>query len=155
VQILSADTTPRPDLPALLRSVPAGGAGYCCGPQTLMDAVSAAMGTACPHGDLHLERFTATVKDDGQNQAFKVVLPRAGTIVDVSAARSMLESLRDVLPGTPASCETGLCGSCEMRVLAGRPEHRDDILAGADRQRIDIVYPCVSRSRDPLLVLDA
>jgi ferredoxin-NADP reductase len=155
VRILPADTTPRPDLPALLHSVPAGGAVYCCGPRTMMDAVEEAMVTACPQGTLHLERFTATVRDDSRNRAFQVVLSRAGTIVEVSAARSMLESLRDALPDTPASCETGLCGSCEMRVLAGRPEHRDDILVGTDRERIDIVYPCVSRSRDPLIVLDA
>jgi len=95
-----------------------------------MDAVAEAMTTACPHGSLHLERFAATAKDDSDNRPFQVVLPRAGATVDVPADRSMLECLRVVLPDVPASCETGLCGSCEMRVLAGRPEHRDDILEG-------------------------
>ncbi|WP_165070461.1 PDR/VanB family oxidoreductase [Marisediminicola senii] len=155
VRVLPADTSPRPDLSEQLRSVPPGGAVYCCGPQQLMDAVSEAMVTACPQGTLYLERFTATVKDDSQNRAFQVVLPSTSTVVDVPAESTMLESLRGVLPDSPASCETGVCGSCEMRVLAGRPEHRDDILTGTARERTDIVYPCVSRSRDPLLVLDA
>lgn len=155
VQILPTDTAPRPDLHELLSSVAAEGAVYCCGPNPLMDAVSEAMTTACPQGTLHLERFNATVKDDSQNQAFQVVLPSTSTVVNVPADSTMLESLRGVLPDSPASCETGVCGSCEMRVLAGRPEHRDDILNGAARDRTDILYPCVSRSRDPLLVLDA
>ena len=153
-QVLPSDTAPRPDLTALLRSLPSGAAVYCCGPKTLMDAVSLAMAADCPQGTLHLERFTSTAKDDTQSRPFQVVLPRLGTIVDVSAGQGMLEALRDVLPDTPASCETGVCGSCEMRVLAGRPEHRDDILNGSDRERTDIVYPCVSRSRDAFLIVD-
>jgi hypothetical protein len=120
-----------------------------------MDAVADEMATAWPQGSLHLERFAATVKDNSANRPFQVVLPHAGAVVDVPADQSMLECMRDVLPDVPASCETGLGGSCEMRVLVGRPEHRDDILDGADRERTDIVYPCVSRSRDNLLVLDA
>ncbi|NAZ83997.1 2Fe-2S iron-sulfur cluster binding domain-containing protein [Kineococcus sp. R8] len=155
VRVLPGDTTPRPDLPALLRSVPAGGAVYCCGPPGLLDAVAAAMLTACPQGELHVERFAAPAPVHGRDTAFRVVLPRAGTVVDVPAGRSMLASLRGALPGTPASCETGVCGSCVMRVLAGRPDHRDDVLLGAERDRVDVVYPCVSRSHDPLLVLDA
>lgn len=155
VQILPSDSTPRPDLTTLLAALPPGCAVYCCGPQTLMDAVAEAMTTACPHGSLHLERFAATAKDDSTNRPFQVVLPRAGVTVEVPADRSMLECMRVALPDVPASCETGLCGSCEMRVLAGRPEHRDDILEGASRERTDLVYPCVSRSRDNLLVLDA
>lgn len=155
VRILPSDSTPRPDLTTVLAALPPGCAVYCCGPPALMDAVAEAMTTACPHGSLHLERFAATAKDDSDNRPFQVVLPRAGATVDVPADRSMLECLRVVLPDVPASCETGLCGSCEMRVLGGRPEHRDDILEGASRERTDLVYPCVSRSWDNLLVLDA
>lgn len=155
VQIMPSDTTPRPDLTALVGGLAPGSAVYCCGPHSLMDAISKAMSTDGRQAELHLERFTGTAKDDSANQPFQVVLPHLGIIVPVPSDQSMLDSLREVLPDTPASCETGICGSCEMRVLAGRPEHRDDILAGADRERTDIVYPCVSRSRDSLLVLDA
>jgi ferredoxin len=105
--------------------------------------------------EVHELQEGSPVRDDSRNRPFQVLLPHARVTVEVPADRNMLESLRDALPDTPASCETGLCGSCEVRVLAGRPEHRDDILGGADRERTDIVCPCVSRSRDPLLVLDA
>lgn len=155
VVLLPADSTARPDLTALLRALPPGSAVYCCGPRALMDAVSEQLTTAAPRATLHLERFTASAEDDSVDRPFQVVLPRTGRTVDVPAERSMLDCLRDALPDIPASCETGLCGSCEMRVLAGRPDHRDDILDGADRERTDVVYPCVSRSRDNLLVLDA
>lgn len=154
-QILPSDTTARPDLATVLAALPPGSAVYCCGPDTLMNAVTQAMTTACPHSSLHIERFTATVKDDSTNRAFQVVLPHAGATIDVPADRGMLECLRQVLPDVPASCETGLCGSCAMRVLAGRPEHRDDILQGAARETHHLVYPCVSRSLDNLLVIDA
>lgn len=155
VQILPADTTPRPDLTVLVSDLPPGSAVYCCGPANLMDALAETMLASCPQASLHVERFAGTVKDDTRNQPFQVVLPHVGSIVSIPVDQTVLESLREVLPDTPASCETGVCGSCEMRVLAGRPEHRDDILTGADRDRTDIIYPCVSRSRDALLVLDA
>ncbi len=154
VQLLPADTTPRPDLAATLRGLPPGAAVYCCGPTTLMDALAAEMPTACPAGSLHLERFTATDRDDSHNRAFRVVLARPGTIIDVPADRSLLDCLREAQVDTPASCETGLCGNCQLTVLDGHPEHRDQILHGDDRERTDLVYPCVSRARYDLLVLD-
>jgi len=36
--------------------------------------------------------------------------------------------------------------------VSGTPEHRDEVLT--DRTRTDIIYPCVSRSATPHLVLD-
>ncbi|WP_141399752.1 hypothetical protein [Curtobacterium sp. 314Chir4.1] len=40
-------------------------------------------------------------------------------------------------------------------VPAGRPEHRDDICAGDGRNSTELMHPCVSRGKDPVLVLDA
>ena len=155
VRLRPSDSTPRPDLPTQLARLPRGAAVYCCGPTTLMDAVEEAM-TACPQGVLHLERFVPTAKDENAvDTPFEVELRYSNRTVAVPADRTMLDAMRDVLPDLPASCETGLCGSCKVSVLAGRPDHRDDILLGPDRERTDIVYPCVSRSRDAKLVIDA
>ncbi|KOG39471.1 hypothetical protein ADK74_28585 [Streptomyces decoyicus] len=49
----------------------------------------------------------------------------------------------------PSGCREGVCGSCELGVLEGEPEHRDDIGAPAGR-----MYACVSRALGPRLVLD-
>lgn len=155
VEISTADTGPRPDLGAALAGLPDGAAVYCCGPASMMNALEQVIGDEHPGLTLHLERFAPTVRDDSRNQAFQVYLAQTGDVVDVPVDRSVLDSLRPVLPELPGSCETGVCGSCEMRVLAGRPEHRDHILVGDERNRTDLMYPCVSRSADPLLVVDA
>lgn len=155
VLVSASDTDARPDLDAALADLPAGSAVYCCGPSSMVDSLDEIISTARTDLTLHVERFAATARDDSQNRAFQAFLPEAGDVVDVPGDQSLLEALRAVLPELPGSCETGICGSCEMRVLAGRPEHRDGILTGADRQRGDRIYPCVSRSEDPLLVLDA
>lgn len=39
-------------------------------------------------------------------------------------------------------------------MIEGTPEHRDSLLSAADRGAGKLMYPCVSRSRSPTLVLD-
>lgn len=155
VEISAADTNPRPDLATALNGLPDGSAVYCCGPTSMMDSLDDLITNNHPTLTLHIERFAATARDDSQNHAFQVFLSQTGDVVDIPADRSVLDSLRPVLPDLPGSCETGICGSCQMRVLAGRPEHRDDILTGDDQDTTELMYPCVSRSKDPLLILDA
>jgi ferredoxin len=53
-----------------------------------------------------------------------------------------------------ASCRRGVCGSCETRVLAGVPEHRDSVLDDAEKDELGVVFPCVSRGSGGSLVLD-
>nr|WP_269902759.1 2Fe-2S iron-sulfur cluster binding domain-containing protein [Lolliginicoccus lacisalsi] len=75
--------------------------------------------------------------------------------VQVPVGTTMLDAMRSITPDLPASCENGLCGSCEVAVLRGRPDHRDDIIQPSERARTDIMYPCVSRSLDSSLAIDA
>ncbi|MFZ3495841.1 2Fe-2S iron-sulfur cluster-binding protein [Streptomyces sp. 5.8] len=60
--------------------------------------------------------------------------------------------IRQAVPDTPAGCESGFCGACEVRVLDATPDHRDTVPT-TDRTRRDLIYPCVSRSHSPTLVL--
>ncbi|MGY0499949.1 PDR/VanB family oxidoreductase [Nocardia sp. FBN12] len=146
VTVLPSATTPRPDLPALLAEQPGGTAVYCCGPDTLIRAMSEYAGPT-----LHFERFAPAPRDDAPNAAFDLYLARAHRVVRVPAEVSALEALRTALPTAPGSCENGLCGSCVLRVEAGHPDHRTDVAEDC----ADIFHPCVSRSRGPLLVVDA
>lgn len=146
VRVLPSDTTPRPDLAALLAEQPDGTAVYCCGPDSLMQALSECVGPA-----LHLERFTATDPGDAPTPAFDLYLSRTRRVVRVPEAVSALDALRTALPTAPGSCENGLCGSCVLRVDAGHPDHRTEVAKGSAA----IFHPCVSRSRGPLLVVDA
>ncbi|WP_280355573.1 PDR/VanB family oxidoreductase [Nocardia otitidiscaviarum] len=154
VTLLPADTRARPDIAALLRDAAPGVAVYCCGPTELLDTVTATMAAACPHGSLHLERFAASARDGVENTAFDAELRRTGVVVRVPEDRTLLSVLRDVDPAVDLSCEDGVCGSCVTRVLAGRPDHRDDVLGPGERQRADIIYPCVSLAHGQRIVLD-
>ncbi|MGC7098269.1 PDR/VanB family oxidoreductase [Amycolatopsis lurida] len=156
VRLLPADTHPRPDLADLLRATSPGTAVYCCGPEGLIDAVVAAMPTECPHGTLHVERFAAGTRADTEtNRPFDAELRRSKVTVRVPADRTLLAAIQEVDPALPSSCADGLCGSCVTPVLAGTPDHRDDVLQPHERDRTDLIYPCVSRAHSRLLVLDA
>jgi ferredoxin len=56
--------------------------------------------------------------------------------------------------GVRSSCEEGTCGTCEVRVLEGIPDHRDSVLDADDRDAGLCMMICVSRSCTPRLVLD-
>ncbi|MFF2083660.1 PDR/VanB family oxidoreductase [Nocardia sp. NPDC058176] len=146
VRVLPSDTTPRPDFAALLAEQPDGTAVYCCGPESLMRALSEHAGPT-----LHLERFAATDRSDAPAPAFDLYLSRTHRVVRVPESVSALDALRTALPTAPGSCENGLCGSCVLRVEAGHPDHRTEVA----RDSATVFHPCVSRSRGPLLVVDA
>ena len=52
------------------------------------------------------------------------------------------------------SCEEGICGSCETRIISGEPDHRDSILTETERQASKTMVICCSGSKSPRLVLD-
>ncbi|NUU23404.1 MAG: oxidoreductase [Streptomycetaceae bacterium] len=142
-----------PDLAAELAAAPADALVYCCGPEPLLAAVEAQLDDA---SRLRVERFRApapaeTTAGDAE-QAFEVSCSR-GTFT-VQPGVSILDALRAGGVDVPSSCEEGICGTCETRVLSGEPEHRDFLLSGAERAANTVLMPCVSRSRSPRLVLD-
>jgi len=127
---------------------------YACGPAPLL----AAMERQCagwPAHTLHLERFVAEEQAaPARSGPFAVELARAGVVVDVEPGVSVLDAVRAAGVDVLSSCRQGTCGTCETTVLAGRPDHRDSILADHERTAGDCMFPCVSRSCDDRLVLD-
>jgi ferredoxin len=71
----------------------------------------------------------------------------------VDAGETLLDRLANEGVLLPSSCRTGLCGSCEVTVLSGQPEHRDSVLTESERMRGDVMLPCVSRSHSGRLRL--
>ncbi|MFH9721768.1 PDR/VanB family oxidoreductase [Streptomyces sp. NPDC017254] len=146
VTVVAEDTSGFPDLD-FLGHVPAETLVYCCGPDGLMDAVTAAM----PEGRApRLERFSAAATAGGT--AFDVELRRSGRTVRVAADQSVLAAVREELPGITYSCRQGFCGTCQQRVLEGEVDHRDELLTDAERG--DSMLICVSRCAGERLVLD-
>ncbi|MBT2492916.1 oxidoreductase [Streptomyces sp. ISL-96] len=153
VRLVPEDTDGLPDLTAELLATPPGAAVYCCGPEPLIAALEQTMGDF-PDRHVHVERFTGTARKPLPAQEFTVELRRTGRTLSVASDRTLLDVIRQVIPGAPASCEEGFCGTCELRVLAGIPDHRDTVLRRDERDRRDVIYPCVSRAHSQTLVVD-
>ena len=68
--------------------------------------------------------------------------------------RSVLDVLEENQVPVLASCRRGVCGSCEVRVLGGEPEHRDSVLDDGEKTELGVMFPCVSRARGDHLTLD-
>lgn len=155
VTVVAQDEAGHPDVAAALASLPPGAAVYCCGPDPLMAAATAALPEGCT---LHLERFSAATGSaaggtaDAGSGPFEVELRRSGRTVPVAAGQSVLAAVRAELPHVAYSCEQGFCGTCQQRVLAGEVDHRDELLS--DDERGDSMLLCVSRCRGERLVLD-
>lgn len=145
--------TPLLDAPALLREVRPGTDVYCCGPAPLMQAVRDAA-AHWPAGRVHFEYFAAPAVQRPPNTAFEVELSRQGTVLQVPRDRTILQVLRAHGTDVHSACEEGVCGTCEVRVLSGDPEHRDMLLDDAEKAAGRSMMVCVSRSRSPRLVLD-
>jgi ferredoxin-NADP reductase len=127
---------------------------YVCGPQRLLTAVERHC-AGWPAGLLRLEHFAAKAQGaPARDTAFEVELARAGLSVTVSPEVSVLDALRNAGVHVLTSCREGTCGTCEVTVLAGEPDHRDSILGDTDRAAAHCMFPCVSRSCGDRLVLD-
>jgi ferredoxin-NADP reductase len=128
---------------------------YCCGPEPLLAAVE----KNCEHwpaGSLHVERFApkALPDRDGTEEPFEVVFERSGVTTTVPPGRSILDVAEEAGLPVLSSCREGTCGTCEIGVLEGEPEHLDSLLSPEEQEAGDLMMICVSRSRSPRLVLD-
>ncbi|MGQ4615631.1 2Fe-2S iron-sulfur cluster-binding protein [Nocardia sp. R7R-8] len=158
VDIVPQDERGLPDLATAVRACPPGTAVYCCGPEAMLRVVQSLCATHLPAGALHIERFAAAAPDSAgracANQDFEVELARSGRVLTVPADRTVLDAVLDAQPGTPYSCTEGYCGTCEVTVLGGTPDHRDDVLTDAERESGKTMMICVSRARSRRLILD-
>ncbi|MEU5030703.1 MULTISPECIES: PDR/VanB family oxidoreductase [Streptomyces] len=159
VLLVPQDEAGLPDLAAELAASPPTHAVYACGPQPMLDAVTALCRAADPVRTPRLERFAPAdsglpERSGSQSDEFEVVLRRSGLRTTVPADRSVLDVVREKLPDVPYSCEEGYCGSCETSVTAGIPDHRDTVIDPSERPTATTMMICVSRSASPVLELD-
>jgi ferredoxin-NADP reductase len=125
---------------------------YCCGPAPMIVAFERA--TAHLDPDLvHVEHF-AQQAEASRAGGFVIELARSGRTLEVAPGASILQTLLAAGVEVPHSCEQGVCGACETRVLAGEPDHRDSILTEGERRANRTMMVCCSGSRGGRLVLD-
>jgi ferredoxin-NADP reductase len=127
---------------------------YCCGPERLMLAVEEAT-AGWPEGSVHFEWFAPRSRPaDESSGGFEAVCQASGITVTVPPDKSLLAALNDAGIPVPCSCQQGICGTFEVRVLGGEIDHRDSILSQAEQATNETMMTCVSRARSPRLVID-
>ena len=125
---------------------------YCCGPLPMLRAFEEAT-AALPPEQVHVEYFSA--KEAGAlTGGYVVELAHSGRTFEIDAGQSILKTLCAAGFNIPFSCEEGICGACETKVLHGVPEHRDSVLSPAERAGGKTMMICVSGAKSGKLVLD-
>lgn len=95
----------------------------------------------------------ADLRPDRSDQPFDIVLKKAGKIFTVPAEKSILAVLKAEGFKIKTLCTSGRCGTCRVRYLSGKVDHRDDVLDDDERQTF--LQVCVSRALPgETLVLD-
>jgi len=117
---------------------------YCCGPRALLEAVREMTGH-WPPAAIHFESFVdAGAAARPEDKPFTVLLAKSGERIVVPPGVSILEAMRSRGHEAPSSCESGTCGTCRTRLIAGEADHRDLVLM--DDEKAGQIMICVSRA---------
>ncbi|MFD4511599.1 PDR/VanB family oxidoreductase [Streptomyces sp. NPDC058457] len=153
--------TVRAGLPTELQVPEPDTAVYVCGPAGFMTHVVAkATAAGWQPGQLHTERFAPAAPPSAGAEAgaevataFTVRIASTGTGYPVPADRTIAEVLTAHGVEVELSCEQGICGACLTPVLAGEPDHRDEVQTPDEHAANDRITICCSRARTPELLL--
>lgn len=140
------------DVGAIVASTPGTAHLYCCGPAPMLAAFEAAT-AGWPRPQIHVEYFTAK-EAPATEGGFVVELRRSARELVVPAGKTILETVRAAGIQAASSCEAGICGTCETRVIAGIPDHRDQWLSEDERAANKTVMICCAGCKSERLVLD-
>jgi len=155
VEFHAADQGGRLDLAKVVDALQPGTEVYACGPETMLEELEEIC-HAQAAGVLHIERFKAKRREDTSetDRPFDVVLQQSGVTVTVPPSCSILAELERAGIEVPSSCREGICGTCEVTVLEGVPDHRDSLLSPEEQEAGTSMMVCVSRALSERLVLD-
>lgn len=154
VRVQPADEVGTIDLASALELRGAGARVYSCGPGGLLGAIESMSGE-WPSFAVRSERFVANaLTPPTRTEPYSVELRRSGTRFQVDPSSSLLQAIRSSGAEVVSSCTAGTCGTCEVSVLFGTPDHRDSVLSERERACNDRMLVCVSGSSSDELVLD-
>ncbi|MPT46957.1 MAG: oxidoreductase [Sphingobium sp.] len=144
--------TARLDLKAICDAAPADAHLYCCGPGGMLDAF-VAINAERPKGHAHIEYFSAET-DVASDGGYTLELAKSGKTIVVEEGETMLDALLTAGVDIGFACAEGICGTCEVKVLSGVPDHRDHFLSDEDKAANTSIMVCCSGSKTANLVLD-
>ena len=146
-----------PDLHALLAARAPGPRThyYACGPTVMLDAFESTC-AKLGYTHAHIERFSAleVAPSSEARASYTAELRRSGRTFTITPDKSLLATLLDAGIEVENSCQEGVCGACETRVLAGVPDHRDSVLSAGEHASNKVMMVCVSGCKSETLVLD-
>ncbi len=144
----------RMNLPEVTKLLSQNTKVYACGPDRLLDELIS-LSENWHDGVLHYEHFTSTVSvlNPDEEHDFDVILNDSDVTVNVRADQTILEALLAKGIDVPHDCQEGICGTCEVGVLEGQIDHRDQVLTKTERARADRLMTCCSRARNASLKL--
>lgn len=127
---------------------------YCCGPVPMIDKFAAV--TTHMVDRTHVERFSASqdASKPKTDSSFEVYLAKSEKSLTIDDSTTILQELKLLDIDVNYSCEEGICGDCEIKVLKGIPEHRDSVLSAEEKASNSTMMVCVSRCSEQTLVLD-
>lgn len=141
------------DLAAIVAKAPQDAHFYCCGPAPMLTAYEAACAARAPE-TVHLERFGASAPVATSGDGFTVQLARTGIELHVPSNATLLDVLTQNGIAIDSSCQAGICGCCEVTVIEGEIDHRDEVLTSAQRADNKTMMTCCSRAKGERIVID-
>lgn len=147
----SQPVSQRMQVSKIMADAPKGSHFYCCGPLKLLDDFDACS-EDYPSNHCHSERFSGDL--DVAKGGYTIVLARTGKEIYIKEEQTILDALKAEKMNVTYACAEGVCGSCEVKVLEGTPDHRDDVLSESEKARNDTMMVCCSGAISKRLVLD-
>jgi vanillate O-demethylase ferredoxin subunit len=142
----------RLDLDAVCEAAPCDAHLYCCGPTGMLDAF-VALNKSRRQGHAHLEYFSAET-DFATDGGYTLELAKTGKTITVNKGETILDALLTAGANVGFACSEGVCGTCQVQVLDGIPDHRDHFLTEKDKASNKLIMVCCSGSKTSHLVLD-
>ncbi len=140
------------DVAGIVAAAPRDAHLYCCGPTPMLQAFEQAT-VSWPRAQIHVEYFTPKAEAPKKG-GFIVELARSGQEFVIPQGETILQVLLAAGMDVDYSCELGICGACEQRVLEGIPEHHDAILSEEEQASNTKVMICCAGCKSERLVLD-
>ncbi len=128
---------------------------YACGPEPMLNAfLSACKDLSLKNANIERFKLVEVLASAQIKRAYTVVLKKSNKTIEVTPEMSLLQALRHHDIEVDTSCEEGVCGACETRVLSGEPEHLDCVLSDQEREKNTVMMVCVSGCKSERLELD-
>ncbi|EHK86312.1 ferredoxin reductase [Rhodococcus pyridinivorans] len=113
---------------------------WACGPQQMLDDITAHWAAEGIEDQVHLERF-AVSRADTSGSGGTITFAKSGKTVTVDGATTILEAGESVGALMPFGCRMGICQTCVVPLEKG---HVVDLRSGKEHAEGERVQTCVS-----------